>query len=100
MCGIIACLKCGDTKNILLDGLKQLQNRGYDSCGIAIIQKNNFQIQKYASTNHKQSLEKLEEQYNLPKSHTTHPSYSPCYPFILFIHYSNCSFSISSRTYQ
>jgi glutamine---fructose-6-phosphate transaminase (isomerizing) len=69
MCGIIACLKCGDTKNILLDGLKQLQNRGYDSCGISIIQENNFQIQKYASTNHKQSLEKLEEQYNLDTSH-------------------------------
>ena len=69
MCGIIACLKCPNIQKILLDGLKQLQNRGYDSCGISIIQNNKFHIQKYASTNEKQSLEKLEEQYNLPNSH-------------------------------
>ena len=37
MCGIIGYLGNQDTKNILLNGLKKLEYRGYDSIGIATI---------------------------------------------------------------
>ena len=43
MCGIIACL----SKNCieyLLNGLEQLQNRGYDSAGMTTIYKNKLYI--------------------------------------------------------
>ena len=67
MCGIIACLNCDNTKKILLEGLKQLQNRGYDSCGISILNENIY-TQKYATTDDIKSLDKLENEYNLQKS--------------------------------
>tara|TARA_Y100000590_G_scaffold470766_1_gene669722 strand:+ start:5674 stop:7515 length:1842 start_codon:yes stop_codon:yes gene_type:complete len=68
MCGIISCLNCKDQINILLEGLNQLQNRGYDSCGICIIKDDCFEIQKYASTNTEQAISKLRENINLPES--------------------------------
>ena len=43
MCGIIALLQLSNDNNIiniLLDGLKQLQNRGYDSAGICTMNDN------------------------------------------------------------
>ena len=59
MCGIIATLG-KYTDEILLTGLKQLQNRGYDSAGIATIKQKTFEITKYASTNKSSGLSKLE----------------------------------------
>lgn len=49
MCGIIASISPNVFK-ILIEGLKQLQNRGYDSAGITTINKTNFISNKYAST--------------------------------------------------
>ena len=42
MCGIVGYLGEKNTKEILLDGLKELEYRGYDSAGIAVLQNNNF----------------------------------------------------------
>ena len=42
MCGIVGYIGNKDTKEILLDGLKELEYRGYDSAGIAVLQNNNF----------------------------------------------------------
>ncbi|RKX94660.1 MAG: glutamine--fructose-6-phosphate transaminase (isomerizing), partial [Spirochaetes bacterium] len=42
MCGIVGYLGDKNTKEILLDGLKELEYRGYDSAGIAVLQNNNF----------------------------------------------------------
>lgn len=42
MCGIVGYIGKKETKRILLDGLKELEYRGYDSAGIAILQNNNF----------------------------------------------------------
>ena len=58
MCGIIAGISPEIIK-ILLLGLKQLQNRGYDSAGITTIINNEFKTTKYASSDKKSSLEKL-----------------------------------------
>ncbi len=39
MCGIVGYIGSGDIKKVLLDGLKELEYRGYDSAGIAILQE-------------------------------------------------------------
>jgi len=42
MCGIVGYLGKKNTKEILLEGLKELEYRGYDSAGIAILSNGNF----------------------------------------------------------
>ena len=62
MCGIFGILNSIQKDNIykiIIDGLVQLQNRGYDSSGICILKNNNFKIHKYASINEISSIEKL-----------------------------------------
>ena len=46
MCGIMGYIGSKDTKKVLLDGLCDLEYRGYDSAGIAILQDNDIQISK------------------------------------------------------
>ena len=46
MCGIVGHIGTKNTKNILLDGLQELEYRGYDSAGIAIFNKNNIYTYK------------------------------------------------------
>ena len=57
--GIITTLKKQDIYKIIINGLIQLQNRGYDSSGICTLNNNNFEIHKYASTNELSSIDKL-----------------------------------------
>ena len=42
MCGIVGYLGNKNSKEILLDGLKELEYRGYDSAGIAVLQEGHF----------------------------------------------------------
>ena len=49
MCGITAYLGKNQSFTYLLNSLKMLQNRGYDSAGIATIVNNDMKIIKYAS---------------------------------------------------
>ena len=49
MCGIIAAIG-SNCHNIILEGLKQLQNRGYDSAGITTY-NNKYYTNKYVSDN-------------------------------------------------
>lgn len=46
MCGIVGYIGSGSTHSILLDGLKELEYRGYDSAGIAIMQDQGIQAFK------------------------------------------------------
>ena len=46
MCGIVGYLGEKNTKEILLSGLKELEYRGYDSAGIAVLQNGNFENYK------------------------------------------------------
>ena len=63
MCGIIGILSNDYSIDFLINGLKQLQNRGYDSAGIACFNDNNEVIaKKYASTDESDSLKKLSEE--------------------------------------
>ena len=62
MCGIFG-IVLNNTDNIfklILDGLIQLQNRGYDSAGLSVILNDSFNVHKYASTNEENALQKLE----------------------------------------
>ncbi len=46
MCGIVGYIGKKNTKKILLDGLKELEYRGYDSAGIAVLQQGEFSSYK------------------------------------------------------
>ena len=46
MCGIVGHLGYNDTKDVLLDGLSDLEYRGYDSAGIALLNNNTFYTHK------------------------------------------------------
>ena len=46
MCGIVGYLGKQNTSKILLDGLKELEYRGYDSAGIAILENDKFELFK------------------------------------------------------
>lgn len=76
MCGIIGFIGFVCCYSYLLNGLKQLQNRGYDSAGICSIDKDKFIINKYASSINKSALDKLQsddiyhQNNNIGISHT------------------------------
>ena len=44
MCGIVGYIGKYDTTKILLDGLKELEYRGYDSAGIAVLHGNEIDV--------------------------------------------------------
>lgn len=46
MCGIVGYIGKQNTKEILLDGLKELEYRGYDSAGIALLNKDKIDVYK------------------------------------------------------
>ena len=69
MCGIIGLLGKQNSIPFLIQGLKLLQNRGYDSAGISVLADSIHTI-KYASTDSLDSIKKLEENIALlPEEH-------------------------------
>ena len=44
MCGIVGYIGKASTSQILIDGLKELEYRGYDSAGIAILENDKFDV--------------------------------------------------------
>ena len=44
MCGIVGYVGCKNATPILINGLKKLEYRGYDSAGIAVLSKSNEEI--------------------------------------------------------
>ncbi|MCL4430797.1 MAG: glutamine--fructose-6-phosphate transaminase (isomerizing) [Epsilonproteobacteria bacterium] len=46
MCGIVGYVGKKPVKQILIDGLRELEYRGYDSAGIAVLQKHHFSLFK------------------------------------------------------
>jgi len=46
MCGIVAAVSKSNITNVLVEGLKRLEYRGYDSSGIAFIKNNNIKSYK------------------------------------------------------
>ncbi len=46
MCGIVGYIGARETAKVLLDGLKRLEYRGYDSAGIAVFHKGKLEIRR------------------------------------------------------
>ncbi len=46
MCGIVGYIGRNNIKDILLEGLQELEYRGYDSAGIAVLQEKDFAVYK------------------------------------------------------
>ncbi|KLE03306.1 glutamine--fructose-6-phosphate transaminase (isomerizing) [Aliarcobacter butzleri] len=59
MCGIVGYIGKKDTTKLLLDGLKELEYRGYDSAGIAVLKDDNIDVFKALG-----KLVNLEEKVN------------------------------------
>ena len=63
MCGIFGIFTTKSNKENIYDkiinGLFQLQNRGYDSSGLSVLNKDKIETYKYASTASESSLDKL-----------------------------------------
>ena len=51
MCGIFAILVINNCYPCIIEGLKILQNRGYDSAGICSLKSGRFIVDKYATDN-------------------------------------------------
>jgi len=62
MCGIVGYIGKKDTKKILLDGLKELEYRGYDSAGIAVL--NDEKFNSYKATGKLINLEEKTKDYH------------------------------------
>ncbi|SVD89397.1 uncharacterized protein METZ01_LOCUS442251, partial [marine metagenome] len=56
MCGIIGYIGQKEVVPVLIDGLRQLEYRGYDSAGIALVQKGQIEVRRSAG-----KLVRLEE---------------------------------------
>jgi len=46
MCGIVGAISTRDVTGILLEGLKRLEYRGYDSAGVAIMVANTAHFER------------------------------------------------------
>ena len=68
MCGIFGIVLNNNNENVynlIINGLIQLQNRGYDSAGVCVIKNNKFEVNKCASTNKLNALDKLMSMKNI-----------------------------------
>ena len=76
MCGIVAAVSQRNIVPILIEGLKRLEYRGYDSAGIAIL---NGGLQRVRSTGRVVELEKLAGSLSAPIgiSHTRWAAFPP-----------------------
>ena len=62
MCGIVGAIAKRNVVPILLEGLKRLEYRGYDSAGVAVL---NGHLQRVRSTGRVAELEKLTQAQGL-----------------------------------
>ena len=60
MCGIVGYLGSDSFIEPILQGLRLLQNRGYDSVGVGFIHSDEIHVVKYASTNTNNALDTVE----------------------------------------
>lgn len=64
-CGIVGHIGNNKTKEILLSGLQELEYRGYDSAGIALLHQGNFYTYKSVGKLHNSTREENNQIYFL-----------------------------------
>ncbi|MEE8319981.1 MAG: glutamine--fructose-6-phosphate aminotransferase, partial [bacterium] len=48
MCGIVGYVGSGSASEIIMEGLKKLEYRGYDSAGLAVLKGTDLQVRRSA----------------------------------------------------
>src|SRR5215213_11402476 len=66
MCGIVGYVGQQDAVDVVLDGLRRLEYRGYDSAGVAIVADDTVQVRRKAGK--LANLEKMLAEQPLPRS--------------------------------
>ncbi|MGE3062475.1 MAG: glutamine--fructose-6-phosphate transaminase (isomerizing) [bacterium] len=69
MCGIVGYIGAKDSLNVLMDGLKRLEYRGYDSSGISLICKDSLKIKTIKKAG---KIKDLEEEFKKNKPCKSH----------------------------
>ena len=64
MCGIVGYIGEKDANSVLISGLRKLEYRGYDSCGLATISNNELYINK--------TLNRIETLADIVKNEQSH----------------------------
>ena len=83
MCGIFGCVGESDVTNFLIDGLKRLEYRGYDSAGLCIqTEDRNIEVIKSSDSTYpvdvlRKSLEKSKIKSNVGIGHTRWATHGP-----------------------
>ncbi len=72
MCGIVGAISSRNVTNILLEGLRRLEYRGYDSAGLAVVQENKLEIRKESGKviNLEDTLKKMPAKATIGIAHT------------------------------
>ncbi|MGA1931945.1 glutamine--fructose-6-phosphate transaminase (isomerizing) [Arcobacter sp. YIC-464] len=72
MCGIVGYIGKQNTKEILLDGLKELEYRGYDSAGIALLKQDKIDVFKALGklNNLREKVKSANDSYEIGIGHT------------------------------
>jgi glucosamine--fructose-6-phosphate aminotransferase (isomerizing) len=91
MCGIVGAISQRNVVNILLEGLRRLEYRGYDSAGIAIINSNELAIRKEAGkvSNLENNLKENSTSGNVGIAHTRWATHGKPTQFNAHPHYSD-----------
>ncbi len=79
MCGIIAGISSDFLEKLIQmihDGLKMIQNRGYDSAGICANNNNKFYLEKFASTDKLTAIDKLTDYLENFRNYTSYISHT------------------------